>query len=112
MKAIRENIVGLIRFIGLLCSMFIAVIRPKLTNDSDKYRAILGHDSEPLAPTETIFCPKCHVGAGQVRRTKQGTEIIQNGKVPITVGSNVIIEDGKKMRGFPISCPNGHTVRI
>lgn len=119
---IRENIVGLFKFIGLLCSMLIPVKRSSKPTTvypqeskglSDKYKAILGHDSVPLTPIETKFCPKCHVATAQLRRTKRGTEIIRNGRTIITVGSNVVIgKDGKEKRGFPIKCPNGHVVRI
>lgn len=117
MKAIKRNIVGLFRFIGLLFSLFIPAPKPgkprteSLRVEQDKYEAIIG-PSKPLIPTGTKFCPQCHVPVAQVRHTKRGTEIIQNGKVLVTVGSNVTIQDGKETRGFPITCPNGHKVRI
>jgi len=118
MKAIKRNIVGLFRFMGLLFLMLIPVPRrtkprrESLREERDKYEAIIG-PSEPLTVAETKFCPRCHVPVAQVRHTKQGTEIIQNGRVLVTVGSNVMIgKDGKETMGFPIRCPNGHTVRI
>ena len=118
MKAIKRNIVGLFRFTVLLFSLFIPAPRPgkprleTLREEGDKYEAIIG-PSEPLTVAETKFCPRCHVPVAQVSHTKRGTEIIQNGRVLITVGSNVMIgKDGKETTGFPIQCPNGHTVRI
>ena len=117
MKAIKRNIVGLFRFTSLLFSLFIPRrskprIEPLRDEKGDKYAGIIG-PSKPLIPTETKFCPQCHVPVAQVRRTKRGTEIIQNGKVLITVGANVIVgKDGKKKTGFTIRCPSGHTVRI
>jgi len=119
MKGIKRNIVGLFRFIILLFSLFRPVPRPNKPRvewdkpqDQDKYAALIG-PSQPLIVGKTVFCPKCHVPVAQVRHTKHGTEIIQNGRVLVTVGSNVMIgKDDKKTTGFPIQCPNGHTVRI
>lgn len=118
MKAIKRNIAGLFRFIGLLFSLFIPAPRPNaprpetLREEEDKYEAIIG-PSEPLTVVETRFCPKCHQPVCQVRRTKQGVEIIQNGRVLVTVGGNIMIsKNGKRETGFPIRCPDGHTVRI
>ncbi|MBA7676953.1 hypothetical protein ES703_85199 [subsurface metagenome] len=117
MKAIKRNIVGLLRFIGLLFPLFLPAPRPskpriETPQKWDKYVGIIG-PSEPLTVAETKFCPKCHQPVCQVRRTKQGVEIIQNGRVLVTVGSNIMIsKNGKKETGFPIRCPNGHTVRI
>jgi len=170
MKIIKDNAVGLFRFLGLLFSLFILPSRTqrseiahekssithvgeatdnnrcphckqdhncdycddwhycncgywwkaregRIVKDSyegheqDKYESIVG-PSVPLIPTETVFCPKCHVLVAQVRHTKHGTEIIQNSKVLVIAGSNVTIQDGKEIKGFPIRCPNGHIVRI
>lgn len=172
MRVVRDNIVGLFRFVGLLSSVIMFPLRKRGAQRSrgleatrihigevtdnkqcphcnqmhtcdycddwhycdcgywwktreneivkdfyedpkqDKYKSIIGSPSEPLIPTETKFCPKCHVPVAQVRHTKRGTEIIQHGKVLVTVGSNVIIQNGKRIKGFPFECPNGHTVRI
>ena len=80
---------------------------------TEKYKTLVGGPSEPLSPAETKFCPRCHVAVAQLRRTNRGTEIIQHGKVLVTVGNNVLTtKDGKEMRGFPLRCPNGHTVGI
>lgn len=117
MKAIKRNIVGLLKFTGLLFLMIIPVSRtskPRIETPQkrDKYEAIIG-PSEPLPVAETKFCPQCHVAVAQVRHTKRGTEIIQNGRILATVGSNVIVgKGGKDKGGFPIRCPNGHTVRV
>ena len=123
MKVIRNNIVGLFRFIALLFSVFILPSRRigweevghslETPDEYEKYKALVGGPSEPLVPTETVFCPKCHVAVTQVRHTVQGTEIIQHGKVLVTVGGNVTItKNGQEMKGLPMRCPNGHIVRI
>lgn len=123
MKAIIRNMVGLFRFMGLLFLLIIPVPRtakPRTKTpqewdkprDQDKYEAIIG-PSKPLIPTETVFCPKCHALVCLLSRTREGIQIIQNGKVLVTVGGNIITTvDGKETKGFPIRCPNGHTVRI
>jgi len=109
---VRENVVGLFRFAGLLFSLFIPAPNPNKTRkEGDKYSAIIG-PSVPLIPTEPKFCPRCHALVAQVRHTRQGTEIIQRGRVLVTVGSNVTMQDGKEVKGFPIRCPNGHQVRV
>lgn len=121
MKVIRDNILGFLKFVWLLCSMFVPIrmsLRPvavceETDNKETKYRNIVGHKSEPLiAPSETKFCPKCHVAVAQLRRTKDGIQIVRNGVALVTFGSNLIIQNGKEVRGFPINCPNGHVVRI
>jgi len=122
MRAIKRNIVGLLKFSGLLFTLILPRRPEKLQEgqgkgesqqEQDKYMNIIKQPSVPLIPTETVFCPKCHVPVAQVRHTKQGTEIIQNGKVLITVGANIIAgKGGREAKGFPIRCPNGHTVRI
>ncbi len=118
MKVIIENIVGLYRFIALLLSFFVPTpkhdrqgVKRLVKEHEDKYVGIIG-PSEPLIPTETKFCPKCHAAVAQVCHSERGTEIIQHGKVLITVGSIMTTQGGKKLRGFPFRCPNGHTVRI
>lgn len=122
MRIIIENIVGLFRFIGLLFSVLILPsksrsregidYRPEIDNP-DKYEALLGQPSGPLCPIETKFCPRCHVALCQVSRTKQGIQIIQHGKVLVTVGGNVTVtRDGRETTGFPVKCPSGHIVRI
>lgn len=127
MKVIRDNIVGLFRFVILLFSVFLLPTRKRDLRQRDSpetpseegtserkiYETLLGSPSEPLLPAETKFCPICHFLVARVRHTKRGTEIIQHGKVLVTVGGNVTIaKDGKRITGFPIKCPNGHTVRI
>lgn len=85
---------------------------PTLREEGDKYAGVIG-PSVPLIPAETKFCPQCHIAVAQVRYTKRGTEIIQNGKVLLTVGGNVIISaTGKESTGFPIRCSNGHIMVI
>lgn len=115
MKAISENMVGLFRFIGVLFSVFILPRKQVLEtpDEQDKYQEILGQPTVPLIPTEAKFCPECHALVCQIRRTKRGTQIIQSGRVLITAGSiTTVKKDGKETRGFPMRCPNGHTVRI
>lgn len=116
MGLIKENIVGLFRFICLLLSSF--VFRPSRRDRETegrgvrgKYEALIG-PSEPLVPTEIKFCPRCHAPVAQVRRTKEGMQIIRQGKLLVTVGNVTITKDGQAMRGFPLRCLNGHTVRI
>jgi len=119
MRAIKENIVGLVRFIGLLLLVFIphpsAVRRiPKETEQEwDKYGNIIGHASEPLIPTESYFCPVCHVFVAHLRRDGDKVQIIENNKVVLTTANIVVVgKSGKEIKGLPISCPNGHSVRI
>lgn len=115
MKAIKRNIVGLLRFIGILFSVFILPRKPEkeveTPDEQDKYESMIG-PSKPLIPIETKFCPKCHRPVAQIRHTKQGTEIIQNGKVLVMVGNVTTKVGDKETKGFPIRCPNGHIVRI
>jgi len=115
---VRENMVGLFRFIILLFLLLLPVprgskrrIETLRDKDSAKYEGIIGPNI-PLIPTEPKFCPKCHALVAQVRHAKDGTEIVQRGRVLVTVGSNVTMQGGKEVKGFPIRCPNGHTVRI
>jgi len=116
MGLIKENIVGLFRFICLLFSSFVFTSRRRDRETEGrgvqgKYEALIG-PSEPLVPTEIKFCPRCHTPVAQVRRTKEGMQIIRQGKLLVTVGNVTITKDGQAMRGFPLRCPNGHTVRI
>ena len=121
MKVIKDNIVGLFKFMVLLCRTFMPhkqrervqdTRSPEAEDISGKYEALVG-PSEPLVPTETVFCPKCHVVAAQIRRTSRGTEIIQHGRVLVTVsGTRTVTKEGRTVTGFPIQCPHGHTVVI
>jgi len=121
MGLIKENIVGLIKFLPILLGLLLPfrqhtrvaeVPVPLHTRESTKYDALVG-PSEPLVPTEPLFCPQCHVLVAHLRRTRRGIEIIQNNRVLVTVGGNIIVERGGKTRtGFPLNCPNGHLVEV
>lgn len=123
MRAIERNIVGLFKLSGLLFTLILPRRPERLQerqdkrresqHEQDKYMSIIKQPSVPLIPTEAKFCPTCHRLVCQLRQTKRGTQIIQNGKVLVTVGVNIITTvDGKEEKGFPIRCPNGHIVRI
>lgn len=124
MGAVAANVVGLGRFLYLLTTLLIPR-RYKSPSDTKgmketkeeldkKYDYLMGLRSlEVIGGIETKFCPQCHAPVAQFRRTKQGVQIIRDGKVMLTFGNNVTISiGGKEQRGFTISCPNGHTVRI
>ena len=120
MRAIKNNLIGLANFLCLFARVFLVPHRqqkkPPLresVEDSTKYASLVGLSVEVISGVEPVFCPKCHVLAAQIRQTNQGTEIILNGKRVITIGGNIIIgKNGKKQTGFPVRCPNGHTVTI
>jgi len=125
MDWVKENLIGLLSFLPILLGLFLPFkskpIEPQfkmpespgqLNSKDSKYDALIG-PSEPLLPTEPVFCPKCHVLAANIRRTKEGIQIVQNNKALVTIGANVIIRRaGKAKTGFPIRCPNGHTVEV
>ncbi len=126
MRVIRENLVGLFKFLfillGILFPFRLKRERPSQTRYrketsreepvNHKYASFIG-PSEPLIPTEPCFCPKCHVLVASLRRTKEGIKIIQNNRVLVTVGGNFTTSEGGKVRtGFPMKCPNGHTVEV
>lgn len=128
MKTIVANIVGLLKFILLIFTTFFlpaprrerpAPIRSDFKTEEDyqkefeKYRNLVGESEELLGGIETKFCPKCHVPVTQFRRTEKGLQIIKGNKVTVTIGNNVTVRaGGKEERGFPMRCPNGHSVRI
>jgi hypothetical protein len=53
-----------------------------------------------------IFCPKCHKPAAQIKRTEEKVEVLQNGKVLLSLSA--------QSRGVKIGtkCPDGHHVDV
>lgn len=119
MKVIRENLVGLFRFTGALSALIVPHRSPRRRakkpgrQEHSKYDRLIGPSVKLIAPDESKFCPKCHVLVAQLRHTDKGTQIIQDGRVRLTFAGNITRgKDRREERGFPITCPNGHRVRI
>ena len=106
MKAIIENLTGLANFLRLLVRAFLVPHRRQ------PRPAPRGSSAELVGGLESLFCPKCHVLTARVRQTGNGTEIFQNGRRIIVANNITMGKNGKRQTGFPISCPNGHAVRI
>ena len=51
------------------------------------------------------FCPKCHRQAFQLVKSKEGTQVIQNGQTLINLGNN-------SGASISISCPQGHPIKL
>lgn len=115
MRTIKENILGLLRFIMLLCKI-LPVPQKKYQRLGNVNRKTGAQGPVPegpvvLAPEKGVFCPKCHVFVGHTRLTNNGTQLIQNGKVIITFGNTSYVDGGgKEVSGLAMSCPNGHKV--
>ena len=88
-QTIKENIIDSI----YLFSILLGFHRSKPLKQS----------SVPLLPAIPHFCSVCHMLVANTRKTDRGMQIIQNGKVLVTI-------KGKETSDFPISCPNGHKV--
>lgn len=118
MGAVAANVIGLGKFLRILTTTFLIPkvrhsYKPETKEELDKkYNNFMGPSVEVIGGVETAFCPKCHAPVAQLRRTKQGVQIIRDGKVMLTFANVTINAGGKEQRGFPINCPNGHTVRI
>lgn len=114
MKTIMVNIVGLFKFTCLLFLVSIPFKVKRRTEPRDeKYKSILREQTAPLVvSTEVKFCPICHAQVAMLRHTEKGTQVIKDGKVQLTVGNITFSKGNKMVKGLPIKCPNGHTVRI
>lgn len=122
-KVVKENLTGLLRFAGLLIKSSKKVEQAPRGVQSEhippgpgihKYDGLLHQPSmEYLGGTVPYFCPVCHCLVCHTRRTRQGTQIIRNGRVQITVKGNMATDsEGKQRNGLALKCPRGHIVRI
>jgi len=57
---------------------------------------------------ETIFCPKCHKEVCQIRQGENGTEIVQDGKVLLSLGNVDFLANNSVI----LKCPDGHDVPV
>lgn len=121
-REVKESVVGLLRFLLVLLRLFLPdrskpkpnepEIPDEQLNSKDRYYTLIG-PSAPLIAAEPFFCPKCHTLVAYLRHTEGGVQVIRNNRVLLTVGSNVVVKrGGKTRRGFPLKCPNGHTVEV
>lgn len=55
---------------------------------------------------ESVFCPKCHKLVAQKRVTEERVELVQNGKVLLSLSKQ---SHGNKIG---VKCPSGHNVKV
>lgn len=54
----------------------------------------------------TIFCPKCHKPAVQIRRTEEKVELRQNGRVLLSLSAQ------SRCNTISVKCPSGHAIKL